>query len=210
MREVAIVGNGPLAEGAGAEIDRADHVVRFNRARGFGGAAGTRLDDLFLVNCGGQMWEWLHEPGFWTSPPLRAARRVSLPVEDLNPGSGLIAACGVPREGRPGINFELDARAALRRHGIPVRTMPDGVRRRAIRALSDPAPPRAIWPSTGFLAMFWYDATLPGESRITLHGFGFTGWPGHPWARERGWVRTREARGRITLRHATGPEARSA
>lgn len=44
-RTVALVGNGPVASGAASEIDKADVVVRMNRAQ-LCGVAGTRTDVL--------------------------------------------------------------------------------------------------------------------------------------------------------------------
>ncbi|MBM2575447.1 hypothetical protein JQC91_03945 [Jannaschia sp. Os4] len=199
MREVALVGNGPLGSSGAAEIDAASRVVRFNVARGFGAEAGSRLDDLFLVNCGGQMHEWLLDPAFWTSPPLLAARRVTLPIAADRPEWGLWRWPRVAPHVRDGVNFERDVRRRL--DGRRVRTVPDRLRRGAIRALrrTGPPPEGPVWPSTGFLALFLYDAMLPPETRITLHGFGFEGAACHPWARERAWVERRAATGRVRL-----------
>lgn len=199
MREIALVGNGPLAPGAGARIDAACHVVRFNRTRGFGGPAGTRLDDLFLINCGGQMHEWLHDRAFWTSPALRAARAITLPVAADRPERGLALWPRLSGRDRDGVNFERDVHARL--PGGRVRTLPDATRRAAIAALAalGPAPEGPVWPSTGFLALFHYDRVAPPEARLTLHGYGFQGARCHPWARERLWAERRAEAGRVHL-----------
>lgn len=207
MREVALVGNGPLGPGAAAAIDAACHVVRFNRALSFGGAAGARLDELFLVNCGGQMYEWLNDAAFWTSPALRAARTVTLPIAADRPERGLWLWPRMSEAARHGVNFERDVRARLA--GRAVRTLPDRTRRAAIAALCREGPPtdRPVWPSTGFLALFHYDRTLPADVRITLHGFGFSGARCHHWERERAWVGSRGAGGRVRLRGAVAQVA---
>ncbi|UWQ22630.1 hypothetical protein [Jannaschia sp. W003] len=202
------MGNAPLEGDVSREVDRADRVVRFNKTRGFGGATGCRIDDLFLVNCGGQMREWLHDPAFWRSRPVAAARRISLPVAAVRAGSGLLAARGASPCARDGVNYEHDARARLR--GRPVRTMPDVLRRRAIRDLAalGPSGDAAFWPSTGLLGLYWYDAVTDGDVRFALYGFGFTGWGGHAWDRERAWVARRARAGRIRL-HDPAPLERA-
>ena len=196
VQHIAMVGNGPIEDDIADAVDGADHVVRFNRTRGFGGATGMRVDDLFLINCGGQMHEWLCDAGFWRSAAVRAARRVSLPVAAGHPGSGLAAWAASAPADRHGVNFEHDVRARL---GGRVRTMPDGLRRAAIADLAalGAAPRRPVWPSTGFLAVFWYDRTAAPGARIALHGFGLTGWHGHDWARERAWLKQRMRDGRV-------------
>ena len=205
MREIAFVGNAPSRGDVRDAVDRADRVVRFNKARGFGGRTGERVDDLFLVNCGGQMREWLATPGFWDAAPVRAARTVSLPIARGDPGSGLAEVARAGPTPLDGINFEHDVRRRLRDRPVAVRTMPDALRRAAIEALaaigSRPAAP--IWPSTGFLALFWYDRTEGAEAVFTLHGYGFRGWRGHPWERERLWVAARARSGRMRFGPST-------
>jgi hypothetical protein len=200
---IVFVGNAPPVDDIAAEVDGADRVVRFNRPRGWNGPTGRRIDDLFLVNCGGQMHEWLRDPGFWNGTLLRVARRVVLPVAaSPKAGSGLAQHARAAPRARHGINYEHDVRARLRGR-VPVTTLPDRLRRRAIRdlaALGSP-PRRPIWPSTGFLAIHWYDSVLPPGARLELHGFGFEGWSGHDWARERAWVERRASTGRL-LWHA--------
>ena len=199
--EIAFVGNGPVATDVADAVDGADWVVRFNKTRGYGGPTGRRVDDLFLVNCGGQMHEWLRDDAFWRARPVSAARYVSLPVASPYRQSGLaIYARSGPRD-RDGVNFETDVRRRLRDRGASVRTLPDAMRRDAIAALSriGDGPDGPIWPSTGFLALYWYDRMTDPAATLTLYGYGFTGWPGHPWARERAWVERRARSGRIRL-----------
>lgn len=202
-REIAIVGNGPIEGDAAGAIDGADWVVRFNKAAGFGGPTGRRVDDLFLVNCGGQALEWLRDGAFWRSAPVAAARRVTLPVARGDAGSGLWTFARTPPDEPDGINYEHDMRRRLRRCRRPcrVRTLPETHRRRAIDALvrAGPRQTNPIWPSTGFLALYWYDRTIRPDTRLTLYGFGFTGWSGHSWARERAWVMARVRSGRMRL-----------
>ena len=201
MREIAFVGNAPVETDIADRVDGADRVVRFNKARGFGGPTGRRVDDLFLVNVGGQMREWLDDPAFWQAAPVAAARRVTLPVACHDPGSGLALAARAGPGSDDGINYENDVRRRLRGRPGLVRTLPEWVRLAAIRALAatGPVPSRPIWPSTGFLALYWYDLAEPDDVRLSVHGYGFSGWPGHPWDRERAWVLRRARAGRLRL-----------
>ena len=50
-RQIMIVGNGAVDEGAAPLIDAADMVIRFNGSRNFG-AAGTRTDVVAVCNTG--------------------------------------------------------------------------------------------------------------------------------------------------------------
>ena len=201
LKEIAFVGNAPGVADIADDVDGADWVVRFNKTRGYGGRTGRRIDDLFLINCGGQMHEWLHEPAFWTGRPLADTRYVSLPIASHQPGSGLRAYAHSGPDDRHGVNFETDVRARLRDRAASVRTLPEAVRRAAIAALAAIGGPTdgPIWPSTGFLALFWYDRMVGDGTRLALHGFGFSGWSGHPWAREREWVARRARSGRVRL-----------
>ena len=198
VRTVAFVGNGPVGAGAAQAIDGADWVVRFNGAPHFGGPAGRRVDDLFLVNVGGQPREWLEADAFWRSPHVTSAARVTLPVQSAAQSPGL-AAARAGREHVDGINFEHDLRARLDVLGMRVRTLPDPVRRDAMRALGQHEPSPRHWPSTGFLALFWYDGALDPEVRFDLHGFGFAGARHHAWPAERAWAERRARAGRLRL-----------
>ena len=216
MREIAFVGNGPVDTDVSDAVDRADHVVRFNKTRGFGGPTGRRVDDLFLVNCGGQMREWLRDAGFWWMRPLTATACVSLPVPAPDGRSGLRIAPDPST--RDGINYEHDVRrtparpAHDRAHdarcAAPSGHRRTGGARRDRRRRTGAGPgPRPIWPSTGFLALYWYDRAEPPTARFTLHGFDFTGWRGHAWNRERDWVRRRMREGRMRMGRAEATAA---
>ncbi|MCX8504560.1 MAG: hypothetical protein ORN52_11375 [Beijerinckiaceae bacterium] len=45
--------------------------------------------------------------------------------------------------------------------------------------------PQASMPSTGMIAYDWLLRKLKPNDRLTVEGFTFEGWPGHPWAIER-------------------------
>lgn len=212
---VALVGNAPLDADQGRAIDACDRVVRFNDARGFGEVAGSRVDELFLVNRGGAPAEWLEDPALGTRPAIRAARRILLP---LHPGSAFL---GTRRDAAGAVHRDdVDHTRALRaRLAGPARevvALDARHHERCCRALglvpapatgtdsagdgAAPPPDAAVHrPSTGFVALLWYLTTLPPEARIRLHGFTFEGWSGHPWARERERVAAEVRAGRVEL-----------
>ncbi|TNC13033.1 hypothetical protein FF100_13900 [Methylobacterium terricola] len=189
---VALVGNAP-GTGGGPAIDAAEAVVRFNNAPGFGGRAGGRVTHLVLVNRGGQMREWLADPGFLDRPVVRQAQAFVLPFPML------------PEEhNRPEpICFTREALAMLRPLGRPVHILPESLHGEAWRRLAALGSARPN-PSTGFLTMLALRVGRPaGAPPVEAHGFGFDGWPGHPWAAERAWFAAEAAAGRLRLHPPT-------
>lgn len=211
---VVLVGNAPSPEDRSREIDAADLVVRFNDARGFGAGTGSRVDELFLVNRGGAAAEWLEDATFAHRPVVAAAGRVLLP---LHPASRYLGT----RAGADGRVHRDD-----RDHGDALETLLASPARRVVRLTAGhherccealglvvaPCADEAVddaRPSTGFVALLWYAATLPPQARIVLHGFTFEGWPGHPWAREREHVARLRRAGRVELVPVRAPTLRT-
>lgn len=186
---LAIVGNASGTGAWGAAIDAVDCVVRFNNAPGFGAAAGNRITHLALVNRGGQTREWLADRTFLNRPVVRAAEAFILPFPILP------AAHNVPEP----ICWTREMLALLRPLGRPIHILPETLHARARAGLASrtPEPPN---PSTGFLVTLALLLGRPaGAQPAQAFGFGFDGWPGHPWAAERAWFAEAEAAGRIRL-----------
>ncbi|NGM37550.1 hypothetical protein G4G93_27165 [Methylobacterium sp. DB0501] len=188
LASVALVGNAP-GTGGGSAIDAAEAVLRFNNAAGFGGRAGARVTHLVLVNRGGQMREWLADPGFIDRPVVRRARAFVLPFPMLPDA-----------QNRPEpICFTREALALLRPLGKPVHILPGILHDEARRRLGPRTDGRPN-PSTGFLTMLALRLGRPAQAApAEVHGFGFDGWPGHPWAAERAWFADEAAAGRLRL-----------
>ena len=186
---LAIVGNAPEIGAAAREIDEADCVVRFNNAEGFGGRTGSRVTHLALVNRGGQMREWLAEQAFLERPVVRAAQAFILPFPMLP----------AEENGPEPICWTREALALLRPTGRPIHILPENLHERARRLLA----PRTVGrpnPSTGFLVTLALLNDRPLEATpAQAYGFGFAGWPGHPWAAERAWFAEAQAAGRVRL-----------
>ena len=192
---LAIVGNAPGIGPAARAIDAAAQVVRFNNAPGFGGRAGERVTHLALVNRGGQMREWLADPNFLARPVVRQAEAFILPFPMLP------AAENDPEP----ICWTREALALLRPLGKPVHLLPGTLHQEARRRLAPRTQGRPN-PSTGFLVSLALLLGRPaGAGPVDIHGFGFAGWPGHPWAAERAWFAEAASAGRLRLHAPPGP-----
>jgi len=190
---LALVGNAPELGDQSRGIDAAACVVRFNNAPGFGGPAGSRVSVLALVNRGGQARAWVEEDGFAARPVVRQAGRYLLPFPEL-------ASHEEGAHERVCWTAPLRARLGDR----PVQSLPARLHETAHRLLSPrtAGPPN---PSTGFLvALAIVDGRSPLLPPIDVYGFGFAGWPGHPWDAERHWFAAAEAAGRLRL-HPLSP-----
>ncbi|MEE7505751.1 hypothetical protein ACLBXO_02260 [Methylobacterium sp. C33D] len=194
---LAIVGNAPGIRAAGPVIDAADWVVRFNNAAGFGSGTGRRVTHLALVNRGGQTREWLADRHFLDRPVVRGAQAFILPFPILP------AAHNLPDP----VCWTREMLALLQPLGRPIHILPEALHalaRDRLAAWTSEAPN----PSTGFLVTL---ALLLGRPAFApaaqAHGFGFAGWPGHPWAAERAWFAEAEAAGCIRV-HPPSPTER--
>ena len=205
-----IIGNAPIDERIAELVDGADHVVRFNRTRGFGGASGSRTDELWLINHGGQMAEWLAEDTLTALPAVAVARTIVLPVPMLPGHLSAVQARRRERDRRETVdpdrvNHLSEAQRRLENDGRTVTRVSAseyGAARRALAASSGTSGP--CHPSTGFIAIH-RTLTRAGAGpteRVTLCGFTFEGWRGHSWDAERRWVLEREREGRLTVRRA--------
>ena len=195
---VAVVGNDPHRHDQSDAIDACDVVVRLNKAPGFGAWRGEKVDELVLINCGGQMEEWLNTGEIMRSPAFVAAGTITLPIH--------------PQKARliepPLTPDELDAaeaqdftRAAIERceaEGKPVRTYTADFFAASMAALGHPVLTRDLpAPSTGYLVARWWTET--GRHDVHAFGFGFEGWEGHDFAAERRWFDAMERAGRLTV-----------
>lgn len=192
-RSLAIVGNAPGLDAAGA-IDAAASVVRFNNAAGFGDRAGSRVTHLALVNRGGQMRAWLADPHFLDRPVVRRSEAFILPFPMLP----------MEQNGPEQVCWTREALTLLRPLGKPVHILPEDLHGEARRRLAPGTTGRPN-PSTGFLVTL---ALLlgrePDSGPAEAFGFGFAGWPGHPWAAERAWFAQAEAVGQLRLHPTPG------
>jgi hypothetical protein len=193
---IALVGNAPPRRDCGAAIDACDAVVRVNRAAGLDAQTGSRVTRLALVNCGGQMREWLQEPAFAGLPALRRAGAVVLPAHP-DKDAAMAGRPTAPAQNADGANYAPQAQARLRAAGKRAHILRPGVFVAAWRVIgAPPLAPGMAAPSTGLLALVWL-LGLRGRPTIHLWGFAFDGWRGHDWPRERAFVEDQARRGRV-------------
>jgi len=189
MARIAIVGNAPFDADYSVAIDQADFVVRFNNAHGFGKDRGSKIDDLFLVNCGGQALEWLQTDDFWKRPQVVATPKVTLPIAVRRDHE----LSGIGATDSPdivdGVNFEREMRAKLVSMSKAVSTLPTKSYDDSRQVLEDLNRDAFLGePSSGFLAILHYFRNVQPDDIIEIFGFGFAGWQGHAWHLEREWV----------------------
>ena len=180
----AIVGNAPTRIDRSEAIDSADRVVRFNNAFGFGQVNGSAVHELWLINTGGQMREWLDTPAFWQAPARLQAQAVVLPIHP-----GVVDLFETHDASNPdAINHAEEAEDRLRELHQRVEVIPATAFAVACRTLGLKRLREGdAVPSTGFLALHTLHARYP-EATFDVFGFSFEGWPCHPWTAERAWV----------------------
>jgi hypothetical protein len=198
VTEVVLVGNAPLVGDHAALVDAADLVVRFNEPRSWGANGGTRFDAWVIANSVGGR-HFAVQQTFAAAPYRDLAREIWLPravevhreLRARHPEAAMSPAAEQDFAGR------ILARNQLTQP--VVRFGADFYRRclELLQAMPDPPAPTMI-PSAGFLALHHVLERHP-EARITLVGFTFEGWHGHPWAHEAARVRALAAAGRLTL-----------
>ena len=198
-QDVLIVGNGPGA----AHVDRAAQhdawVVRFNNCPHFDADRDDRIDELVLVNCGGQMEEWLRQGRLGNPEAFARAALVTFPVHPgiaafYRPVLSLDELRDAARQ-----DFTWPALARVRERASPCLLYTPDLYRRAATALGEPVFRAGMAvPSSGFLACYRTALAHP-RSRILIAGFGFAGWDGHPWARERAWCEALAGEGRLVF-----------
>jgi hypothetical protein len=198
MMRTVIVGNAPVTRDHAALVDGGDRVVRFNVPATWDHGTGRRFDVWVIANGGAGR-------RFARQRPFAGAPYRALPAEIWFPR--LPGVHGMLRASRPDglltARSERDfAEAIVRENGLtqPWRRLDPEFYRRCLdllRAIDAKVDPTSI-PSAGFMALNQVFELWPDDA-VTLVGFTFQGWPGHPWAIEETFVRRAEAAGRLTL-----------
>ncbi|MCQ8184458.1 hypothetical protein [Parvularcula maris] len=181
-----MVGNAPGVDDQSADIDAHDRVIRFNNACGLDAGRGSKLSDLVLINCGGQMKEWLSTDDFTDGSAFSRADRIVLPIPP-EPGHDPETVAN-----EDAANYAREATERFEKAGKEVLVLPPRFEAEA-RVITGGAP-----PSTGLIILHWL-LTNEEPQPITCFGFGFAGWSGHDFDRERNYFRQAERRGLIRL-----------
>lgn len=205
-RRIMIVGNGAVAEGAGAIIDAADFVIRFNLSRN-AVRSGRRTDAVAVCNTGRPANEMLDGPEWRDSAPVRAAREI-WSVREPEKFASLRPQLAVSH---PELDDFCDDRTEdfarfAAENGKRHRIIPASVHEAADAALAPHAPGAYVVPSSGLVTLFKVlsEPEFSG-AEIILAGFSHEGWDGHPFAAERRLVASLAADGRLRLMDACSP-----
>jgi hypothetical protein len=187
---VAIVGNGPIAEGRAAEIDSSDLVVRFNESLNPLDRTGTKTDLLFLANSGKHMQARLTDPAYMAFAVVQNAPKIILPyhptiIARYHPKPNMISRLMGRRADwtAPAIDY-------FGRAGKEIAVLPPQFYEECCEELRINAAERhRVFPSTGFIGIRYVLKVVNAEpSAITLFGFTWEGWKRHAWDAEREWI----------------------
>jgi hypothetical protein len=195
MSRVALVGNAPLTRDYAALVDASDFVVRFNLPLTWGGRGGTRFDAWVIANGNGGRH-------FAVRRTFAAAPYRSLPSEIWFPRCVEVhrRLREAHADGFLKARAEQDfSRRIVNANGLrqPCTYFDAGFYRRSLARLGAAADPTMV-PSAGFMALTHVLERFE-DSTVTLVGFTFQGWPGHPWALEEAFARRLEAEGKLEL-----------
>lgn len=197
-----IVGNGSVPDGAGAAIDAADIVVRFNDCRTVG-SGGQKTDIVAVCNTGRPGLAMLGGGRWKSSAAVRQAREIwcvrsGAKFAAMRPGLG---------ETHPDLDdfcddytvgFESFCRSTSRRFRI----VPADVHEQVDRDLAGFSPDAYVVPSSGMIVIADILAHLATpDDEVVLAGFGHSGWQWHPFAAERRYVDALAAGGRLRRLH---------
>ena len=193
-----IVGNGPVAEGAGDRIDQADLVIRFNEVRN-SPLAGRRTDVVAVCNTGrparamlgaadwrdgpavtgcGEIWSVRDPDKFRDLRPLLAVSHPEL--DDF---------CDDCTE-----DFARFAASRDKRHRVIARSVHEGVE----QALAAYRPEPYVVPSSGLIVVAHVlSSEARADDEVVIAGFSHEGWDGHPFAAERQLIEAHVASGRL-------------
>lgn len=169
-----LVGNGECKNAADLAAD-ADVIIQINSCR-HNAVLPKRTRYVFLINSGGQMSSViekmpLSELGSATvilarNPTVYSIKQRLLKLKQI-PDFETFEICGRPTLPMPvkmiGFLEGLRLEYKMRVLGMPFR----------------------LHPSSGMVAYYWLCNRLKEGDELSLAGFSFEGWHGHPWAIER-------------------------
>lgn len=198
-RQIMIVGNGDVPDGAAGLIDAADLVIRFNDCRSVG-AGGSRTDIVAVCNTG-RPGKGMLSSALWTMNPAVIAARAIWCVRDPQKFRDMRAPLAVSHPELDDFcdDYTEGFAAFAAETGKDHFTIGRDVHEALDVALSayDPAP--YVVPSSGLVAIAHVLAAEEfRDGDICLAGFGHQGWEWHPFAAERRFVDDHVARGRLS------------
>ncbi|KSV94970.1 Urease operon accessory protein [Sinorhizobium sp. GL28] len=210
-RIIMIVGNGEVPDGAGAVIDAADIVVRFNDCRSVG-PGGHKTNIVAVCNTGRPGLSMLGGGRWKTSAPVRQAREIWC----VRSGAKFAAMRVGLAETHPDLDdfcddytvgFESFSRSTNR----GFRVVPVAAHDQVDLELAGFAPDPYVVPSSGLIVIadILSNIAMAGDD-VVVAGFGHVGWQWHPFAAERRYVDALAASGRLRRLHPLSSSSQGA
>ncbi|MGN7806610.1 Urease operon accessory protein [Ensifer sp. 22521] len=210
-RIIMIVGNGEVPDGAGAVIDAADIVVRFNDCRSVG-PGGRKTNIVAVCNTGRPGLSMLGGGRWKTSAAVRQAREIWC----VRSGAKFAAMRAGLAETNPDlddfcddytIGFESFSRSTNR----GFRVVPVAVHDQLDHDLGGFSPDPYVVPSSGLIVIadILSNIAMAGDD-VVVAGFGHVGWQWHPFAAERRYVDALAASGRLRRLHPLSSSSQGA
>jgi hypothetical protein len=188
---ITVVGNASLSSDLSSLVNSSDVVVRFNWPATWGGDSGTRFD-LWVIANGRAGRKFVSQRPFRNSAFKHLPAQIWFPRAlgmhrqlPLNPAYG--GALAADPESVD-VGKEILSANGLRQ---PCLRFDEKFYSYCIRQLygDDFSNQIILMPSSGFMATQYILQSMSYD-RLTLVGFGFEGWPGHPWELERSKIMT--------------------
>lgn len=194
-----IVGNGDIPAGAAEAIDLADLVIRFNDCRTVG-IGGTKTDIVAVCNTGRPGKEMSSSAEWRETDPVRQASAIwSVRNPDKFQAMRPAIVEAYPELEDFCDDYSADFAAFALSSGKEHVILPAAVHDGLDDSLHVFAPAPYVCPSSGLIAIAYILETIVRDrDRITIAGFGHTGWDGHPFAAEKQLVDAFESEGRLT------------
>jgi hypothetical protein len=197
-RQIMIVGNGPVDQGAAPLIDSADLVIRFNGSRNFG-AAGRKTDIIAVCNTGRPGAAMLADRNWRDSEAVRRAGEI-WSVRDPDKFADLKPSLAISHPELDDFcddytdGFAAFATAKGKRHRIIHRDVHEALDESLLALDAEPY----VVPSSGMVVIkALISDPAHADDMIILAGFGHAGWDGHPFGAERRLVDRYIASGRL-------------
>lgn len=197
----AIVGNGPLSADDRALIATADHIIRFNRTPNLSGDSNARTDELVLACSNNQIGKFLSRGHYRSDQAFQQAKRLVLPYHQIIIRRYMMRQLSLFErlKGRRSDWTDYCLEVA-NQQGKIAEVLSADLYYEACNILNIQVDSKNFFPSSGFMIILRAlrdNYHRPDE--IHIYGFGFTGWEGHPWEREKELVSAFDRQGRLSF-----------
>lgn len=199
VRQVMIVGNGPVADNAATLIDAADFVIRFNGSRNYG-VAGRRTDVVALCNTGRPAAAMLADPAWRDSDAVREASEIwSVRHPEKFAELRVALAASHPELDDFCDDYTEEFAAFATAKGKGYRVISPAVHEAVDAALADHRAEAYVVPSSGMVVVAAVLSDMAhANDNVVLAGFSHVGWDGHPFEAEKRLIESYIAAGRLT------------